>query len=104
MSFKFEVTGLDKLQKELENQVKKIEELGGNVPFVELFPETFMTTYTNFKNIQDFVDKSGFDFENMETINATELDNFVREHTSFPNWEEMKNQAAEIWVNKQLNF
>ncbi|WP_273478509.1 hypothetical protein WJ437_09105 [Ignavigranum ruoffiae] len=104
MSFKVNFAGLDELERKLKSHIEKVSNLGKNVPFTELFDEKFMSSNTKFDNIQSFADASKFDFENLDSIDEKELDQFVDSNTDFNNWEDMKNRAAEIWVKKQLDL
>ncbi|ENZ5543314.1 hypothetical protein ACGWJW_002704 [Enterococcus hirae] len=103
---KFELNGLDDLQKNLNQLSKNAKELDGehSVPFDELFNEKFMIENTNFSNIDDFIEKSGFDFSDIESIDDNELDNFVGSNTDFESWEDMKSAAGSEWVTKRLGF
>ncbi|ENZ5662726.1 hypothetical protein ACGWY0_001965 [Enterococcus hirae] len=95
---KFELNGLDDLQKNLNQLSKNAKELDGehSVPFDELFNEKFMIENTNFSNIDDFSD--------IESIDDNELDNFVSSNTDFESWEDMKSAAGSEWVTKRLGF
>ncbi|MGC4668256.1 hypothetical protein [Enterococcus hirae] len=89
---KFELNGLDDLQKNLNQLSKNAKELDGehSVPFDELFNEKFMIENTNFSDI--------------ESIDDNELDNFVSSNTDFESWEDMKSAAGSEWVTKRLGF
>lgn len=104
MSFKLK--GLDKFSKELNKLSKNAEKISGNnqVSFNELFTNSFMSKYTDFTNIDDFVTNSGFDFSDLESIPDSDLDNFVSNNTSFSNWKEMLTKASEIWTVKKLGL
>lgn len=104
MKFEFDISGLDELQKELEQQIKNAGKLNGEneVSFNELFPDSFMKRYTNFDNIDIFEEKSKFNWKDIENIPDNELDSFVSKNTTFKNWEGMLNTATQLWVNKEL--
>lgn len=57
-----------------------------------------------FSNIDEFVEKSGFDFSNMESIDENELDSFIKENSSFDSWNSMKSKAAGFWTKNSLGF
>lgn len=104
MSFKM------KWNNNFENRLNQLSEdadkiSGDNqIPFEELFNQQFMRKHTEFNSIDEFVNKSGFDFTNMDSINESELDKFIEGHTSFSSWEDMKGKAAKLWITKQLGF
>lgn len=102
----FEIKGLKELQRKLDNLAKKADNLDGNhsVPFDELFNKKFMQSYTSLESIDSFVEKSGFDFSDMDSIDENELNIFVNENTKFSTWDEMKTKAAEEWTAKKLGF
>ncbi|MED4581863.1 hypothetical protein P9578_03620 [Brevibacillus choshinensis] len=104
MSFK--ITGLGDLEKQLKNLEKKIQEaVNGNVKFSDLFTDEFMSRYTKFNNIDEFWDNSSFEFESkeeFEQINDDELDEYVKQHTEFSSWDDMKSRAAKEYITKKL--
>lgn len=103
------ITGLDSLQKKLNNMSKAAEEMNGkhNVPMTDLFTNTFMSENTTFSDAQTFFDSSGFDFNSQEAFEAIpqeELDSFVNKTTDFENWQEMITEASKIYTLKKLGF
>ncbi|MGF9814278.1 hypothetical protein [Bacillus toyonensis] len=107
--FKFEMTGLDELEKKLKNMEKSAKELDGEnyIPFADLFNDSFMMEYTRFVNIDKFFEESKYVVktdEDFKKIPSEKLDEYVKEVTEFENWEEMKTKAAEIYVLKKLGF
>ena len=106
MKFDLDTSGLDKLQKDIEKQIKNTERLNGEheVSFDELFPDSFMQKYTSFNNIDSFEEKSTFNWKDIKNIPDNELDLFVNKNTSFTNWQEMLDTASQLWVNKQLKL
>jgi len=64
-----------------------------------------MTKYTQFKIIDDMVEKSPFKVESEEdfkNIPDKEWDKFVKERTSFQNWDEMLAKAGEEYYGKKV--
>lgn len=109
LMFKFEMNGLDKLQKDLKNMEKAAKELEGTqtVPFSVLFNDSFMLKYTKFNNLDELFENSAFEVETDEDfakIPDLEWDNYIKEVTNFDNWEEMMSKAAEIYTLKKLGF
>jgi hypothetical protein len=95
---------LNKLLKDLE---KKVQEASGEVSFPELFNPNFMTTFTNFSSIDEFLKKSPFEVhsqEDFENIDTGELDKYVAENTKFSSWEEMKSKAGEMYMKYKLGL
>lgn len=91
---------LDELQKTAENLD------GQQIPFDELFPQSFMQRYTDAENIDVFFDRSSWDIqdqEDFEAISEIELDRYVDQHSQFRTWEQMKSKAGEQWVKRQFN-
>lgn len=102
-----EIEGFDELQDELERLAERVLGLEGTneVPFEELFPPTFMRTYTDFDSIEEFFEASAWTVESQsdfEAIPEDEFDDYVAEHTQFPSWNEMSGQAATKWAARQL--
>ena len=100
------IKGLNDLQRNLKKMERKAKSMDGShsVPFTELFNSKFMKKNTKFSSIEQFVDKSEFDFSNMESINEHDLDNYVKKNTKFNSWDSMKGEAAQLWTAKQLGF
>lgn len=100
------INGLGNLQKRLKELEKNAKSLDGShdVPFTELFNKKFMTSSTNFSNIDEFVEKSKLDFSKMEEIDETVLDDFVISNTKFDSWDSMKGEAVQAWTSKKLGF
>ncbi|EOP32238.1 hypothetical protein CN544_19205 [Bacillus toyonensis] len=107
--FKFEMNGLDKLQKDLKNMEKAAKELDGkqSIPFPVLFNNSFMKKYTKFNNIDELFENSAFEVETDEDfakIPDDEWDKYINEVTDFENWEEMMSKAAGLYTLKKLGF
>lgn len=99
--------GFDELNKFFDDLQKKINKENGEVSFVELFNPNFMTTFTNFSNIGEFLSRSPFEVHSQadfESIDENELDNYVNENTRFSSWEAMKNRAAELYLCHKLGL
>lgn len=101
--------GFDDFHKRLKQMGNKAKELekGTTVSFTDLFNDRFMQIHTKFNNIDEFFDKSPFEIqteEDFDKINENELDEYVRNHSRFSGWEDMKGKAGQEWVAKQLGF
>ncbi len=101
------MNGIDKAINDLKRMQRNLKEVEGshNYKFSELFPEDFMKEYTNAENINDFFEKSGFDFSSQEafrSIDIEELDKYISNNSKFSSWEEMKSKAATILLNKKI--
>ena len=102
----FKITGLDELEKQLDKLSQAADELDGehSVSFGVLFNPEFMSRNTQFQTIDEFTERSSFDFSDIESIDEAQLDKFIAEHTSFESWEDMKASAAQEWAAKKLGF
>ena len=49
------ITGLDEVQRNLENLQRRAENLNGPVPFSELFPPEFMRRYLTFLELTNLL-------------------------------------------------
>jgi len=103
---KFEIKGLDELSKNLDKLTNKLESLKKQeVSFNELFPSAFMMKYTQFKTINEMVEKSPFKVESGEdfkNIPDKEWDDYVKGKTSFQSWNEMMGKAGEEYLGKKV--
>lgn len=107
MSFKFDDSGLDKLEKKLKTISSNAEAINGTYQLGDIFNPKFMKTYTDYASIDSFFAASPFKIEKEEdfnNINEDELDNFVRNHSSFNNWDSLKGKAGEIYIANQLGL
>lgn len=96
MSFK--ITGFDKLE-------RKLNELQGQheIPLTELFNSGFMVKYSDFSDFQEFANRSGFNWDDIGSIDDSALDIFISKNSTFNNWSDMKTKAAELWIVKKWN-
>jgi hypothetical protein len=106
MRIDIDFSELEKMLKGLEEKAKAID--GENqVPFTEIFPNSFMKMYTSFLSIEEMLDKSPFKIETSEdfkSIPDDEWDEFIRSTTQFKSWQEMINKGGEEWVTKKLGL
>lgn len=101
--------GLDSLQRELEKLAQSASELNGEmeVPFSELFSQSFMLEYTDFSSIDALLEAGGFHAETdeeFEAIPESELDVHIAKVTRFGSWEEMLGEATEQYFIGRLGF
>jgi hypothetical protein len=103
------VEGIDEINRNLEKILDRAKELEGKnrIPFTELFTDSFIKKYTNFKNAQDFVDTCensiGIDFLSIDE-NDEKFNKLIRGKTSFDNWNEIVGKATAEWVGKKLGL
>ncbi|KTG27156.1 hypothetical protein, partial [Haloferax profundi] len=72
--------------------------LGGEVTLADLFPPTWVESYSDATSIGDFVDNSGFDVsdqESFESIPTHKWDRYVDAHSEFDDWQSMLSAAVE---------
>ena len=107
MSLKFEMHGLDELEKQFDDLGKKADELNGaKVSFAELFNQLFMQEHTHFTSLTELLKSGGFsdDADEFLKIPPEVLDGLVSEKTDFDSWEDMKQEAANEYTIKKLGF
>ena len=97
-----DTSGFDELE-------KKLEEIGGSnqVSFGELFPDSFISTHTDFETIEELFEESDYEVESeedFEQIPDEEWDEFIANNTVFSNWKDMMQKAFQRWVSKQLDI
>ncbi|AKB56849.1 hypothetical protein [Methanosarcina barkeri] len=102
------VKGFDEIHKNLEKILNKAEEIDGSqVPLDELLTDSFIKRYTTFETAQNFIDaydkSPNVDFLLIDKTHE-EFNHFIKENTSFENWNEMLNKAYTYWVRKNLGF
>lgn len=98
------ITGLDKLQRRLDDLQRRAKDLDGthDLTFAELFPDSFMHRNTRFPSMQAMIDEAGI--EDGDDIQTPEWSSFVSQHTKFSSWDEMKSTAGQEWAKKRLGF
>ena len=103
------IKGLDAFNKKLNDLEKKARKLDGthNVPLKELLNPSFMVNYSNFSNVDEMLQATGFKVENQddfEAIPEKDLNDFVCQNTKFQTWNDMLKRAGEEYFKKQLGF
>jgi len=102
MDFKFDLSGLDELQRRLT----KLDD-PHDVPMIELLNPEFMTKHTHFKSFEDMLDHSGYSVktpEDIKVIPDAPWDAFISANSTFANWHEMREAAKTEWAKKQLGL
>ncbi|WP_291567172.1 MULTISPECIES: hypothetical protein [unclassified Clostridium] len=108
MEINFE--GFDDLQKDLDNMVKEVEELGDEieVQLEELLVDDFMAKHTNYNSLQDFIDGFeevyGISDITDEVIESKQWHEFVTKNTDFESWNDMITIASDEYVGNVLGF
>jgi hypothetical protein len=101
------ITGLKELQKQLKQMEKAAKELDGTqeVPFSELFTDSFLKKHTTFSSFEEFENQEIFNkYQTIEEIPDDEMDHFVAETTNFSNWDEMLGKAGTEYAVRKLGF
>ena len=101
------VKGFDDFQKRLDEIAENAQELEGQneVPFSELFTDSFLKKHTDFDSFEAFENAPIFNqYDSFETIPDLEFDIFIKENSKFKNWEEMYSKASKEYIEKKLGF
>ena len=103
------IKGLDGVKKELDKTTKQVRNVGNKkkISYGELFPNSFISRFTNFKTIDEMFDKNSFKIESLEDLEAipdAEWDNFIRENTKFDSWGKMQETAFGEWTSKKIGL
>ncbi|WP_456273622.1 hypothetical protein [Bacillus sp. AK031] len=101
------IDGLKEFQKQLKDMEKAAKELEGqqDVPFTELFTDSFLRKYTDFSSFEEFENQEIFNkYPTFEDIPDDEMDDFVSSNTQFPNWEDMLGTAGTEYAARKLGF
>jgi hypothetical protein len=99
MSIKVDLSGLEKLQRNLEKVSGEHE-----FKLTELMTDDFIRKHTHarFQTLQAFLDASGI--EGQQDIGSPDLDCFIAANTDFKAWDEMTKAAGAEWAKRQLGF
>lgn len=99
---------LDDLAKRLKTLSDNAKAINGEneVPFNELFSQSFMLQHTNnsYSSFDGFLKASGFADIAFEKIPNDEWDKWVANASNFGSWDEMKKSASQAWITKKLGF
>lgn len=101
--------GFDELSKKLNELQQNADDLSGeqNLTFEELFPDEFMTQFTDYSSMENMISQSQFEVESPEDFKAIpdpEWDDYVKRKTSFNNWDEMMEKAVGEYVARRLGL
>lgn len=101
--------GLRDFQKKIRDIGERAEALDGQheVPFPEVFPPAFMRKHTQFATIEALFEASPWTVDGPDDFAAIpddEWDAFIRDHTSFADWQEMQRTGGEEWAARKLGF
>ena len=104
--FKETVEKLKKYEKELETRLKKEK-----IHLEEILDEEFMTTYTSFDSLPEFISHSKLfpqynkimNKETLESISIKKFDDYIQKNTSFSNWKELFHTAVEEYIKKNFS-
>ena len=104
-----EIEGFDDLSDQLSELQENAESVDGEneVSVEELFTEGFMTTHTDCKSFEQFIEQSPWTVksqQDFEEIPEDKFDKYVDSHTGFSTWEAMMSAAAREWVTRQLGL
>lgn len=93
---------IKKIQKQMENAT---QDVNGEVAFSVLFNDGFMQRYTDYNNLDDFLNENGLNFETQEEFDAfpdEEMDKIVQAKTRFQSWVQMQEKAGADYVKAKL--
>ena len=98
MGFEIDTSGFDELR-------SKLEELNGSnrVTLPELFPQEFMENYTEFEDIEKFLEESDLQVESREKF-IDIPDDFIKSHTQFEDSEDMLTEGYKRWAKEQMDL
>nr|DAQ35650.1 MAG TPA: hypothetical protein [Caudoviricetes sp.] len=100
--FKYDDCGLKNMIKKLETAGKSTE---GKHSFNEIFPPAFMRKYTNYSDIDNFLENCGFPYKTDEEFKAIPddaFDEYVRKSSRFKSWKEMLDTGSQELFNRNL--
>jgi len=95
---------LRKLER-LEKRARKLSRSTKNVPLDEVLTPGFLREHTEFSNLAEMFEASGFKIGSQADLDkalGAGLDAFIARKCGFPNWGEMMKAAATDWVKWKL--
>ena len=105
--FKEAVEKLKQYEKDIESRLKK-----DDIHLEEILDEEFMTTYTSFDSLHEFIVnsklfpqyKKAMNKELLESVSIKKFDHYIQKNTSFANWKELFHVAVEEHIKKNFGF
>lgn len=98
MTFKFE------LDPEFEQKIQNIAK-PQQVELQNLLTDNFLTSYTNFSNIDELLKSLNIStYEDLQNYPKEKLNNFINNHTSFETWDELLQQASTEYLISQIEL
>lgn len=105
--FRETVEKLRKHEKDIEERLKK-----DDIHLEEILDEEFMTTYTSFDSLHEFIAHSKLfpqydkvmTKDLLESIPIKKFDNYIKKNTSFLGWKELFHVAVEEYIKKNFGF
>lgn len=100
---KIKIDGLDHALsdlKRMEKNSKNLTNTTNKVPLNELVNEKFMQKNSEFRSLDEMVEKSGYQIEDFGELE--EVDKFISQNTKFSSWEELIDEAAGEWALNQI--
>ncbi len=89
--------------KHIEDIEKRLE-YESSASLYELFPDSFMSTYTKHKNILDFFESISCDITSQNDLdklqNSNEFDKAIQSQSNFESWEDMIGTAYNLLINQ----
>lgn len=105
------LNGFNELEKHLKQMQKVARELDGaqTIPFKDLFPTSFMAKHTKtdsistwFEGYEHYSDIPEDKFNEM--VSSDGFTTYIKETTSFDNWEDMIKAATSEYISSKLGF
>src|ERR1700727_1542823 len=100
------VTGLKEFERKLKDIGDRAQKLQGttDVPLSELLTRDFLKTCSRFSSLSEMFKASGFVITNADDFKAVpdnQWDEFIKENTSFADWNELLSAAVKDWTKDQ---
>lgn len=107
--FNLSIEGLDSLERKLAELGQRARAIDGThrVVLNDLFTESFMKRHTRFDSFADMLEASEWTVETVEDFEAIPdgaWERWVRDTTSFTNWDAMQRAAGENWIARKLGL
>lgn len=96
-----EYNDLKKFEQNLDSLCRTIE--NGQLDIHKAFNKKFMSKYSEFNCLEDFLEAGGFSFD-IESIPEDALDQYVSSSTRFEDWQEMLDTAVADFIEDALSI
>ncbi|WP_461205249.1 hypothetical protein [Clostridium sp. DL1XJH146] len=101
----FKKMAFDKIKDVAEDKMDDFQI--GDFDVEEIINDDFVSKFTNLENVQEMIEKSGFDLEkigDMTNLPLDKVNDYIKKISEFGSWEDLLKEAAGEFMKKKVGF